>query len=150
MKIQTFASITCLNPDTRVVKRVAFALNRKSQTIEVTLPFVRKAIPIFVLFRALGFQSDEEILRIIFPDFESAEAKLLMDKLVPSILDARPFVNSYIAIQYIKTLTKGFGTEHVLDILRNQFFIHMDNNQTTQAVFLGDCIRKILRVAEVS
>jgi len=148
MTIQTFASITCLSPETRVVKRVAFALMRKSQTIEVTLPFVRKAIPLFVLFRALGFQSDEEILRIIFPDFDSFEAKLLMEKLIPSILDARPFVNTNLAVQYIKTLTKGFGVEHVIDILRNQFFIHMEPNPANQAVFLGDCVRKILRVAE--
>ena len=148
MKVQTFASITCLSPESRVVKRVAFALMRKSQTIEVTLPFVRKAIPLFILFRALGFQSDEEILRIIFPDFESFEAKFLMDKLVPSILDARPFVNTNLAVQYIKTLTKGFGVEHVIDILRNQFFVHMEPNPTNQAVFLGDCVRKILRVAE--
>ena len=71
-----------------------------------------------------------------------------MEKLIPSIIDASPFINTYTAVQYIKTLTKGFGVEHVLDILRNQFFVHMDNNPTTQAIYLGDCVRKILRVAE--
>jgi DNA-directed RNA polymerase II subunit RPB2 len=147
-KIATFASITCLSPEQRITKRIAFAYMRRDETIQVTLPFVRLSIPLFILFRALGFQSDEEILHLIFPDFNSAESQFLMEKLVPSIIEARPFTNTFTAIQYIKTLTKGFGIEHVLDIIRNQFFIHMDNNPTAQAIFLGDCVRKILRVSE--
>jgi DNA-directed RNA polymerase II subunit RPB2 len=94
-KVSVFASIQCLSSKTRQVKRVAFALMRHIEkkvkrqintsyaTIEVSLPFVRKAIPLFVLFRALGFQSDEEILKMIFPDFNSPEAKFLLPKLKP-------------------------------------------------------------------
>jgi DNA-directed RNA polymerase beta subunit len=36
----------------------------------------------------------------------------------------------------------------VLDIIKNQLFIHMPNDATSQALFLGDCVRKILRVNE--
>ena len=155
-KVAIFASISCLSAKTRQVKRVAFSLNRHVDkerntsyaTLHVSLPFVRMAIPVFVLFRALGFQSDEEILKLIFPDFESSEAKLLLPKLQPSIIDAFPFLNSYTCVEYIKTLTKGFSIAHVLDIIRNQLFIHMPNDATSQAVFLGDCVRKILRVSE--
>ena len=155
-KVAVFASISCLSAETRQVKRVAFALMRHVEkdgftahaTIQVSLPFVRKPIPLFLLFRALGFQSDEEILKLIFPDFESPEAKLLLDKLHPCIIDSFPFMNTYTAIQYIKTLTKGFSEAHVLDIIRNQLFIHMPNDAHSQALYLGDCVRKILRVSE--
>jgi DNA-directed RNA polymerase II subunit RPB2 len=159
-KIVVYASIECLSSKTRQVKRIAFALMRYVErkvlmthsvthpSIRVSLPFVRKPVPLFVLFRALGFQSDEEILRMIFPDFESPEAKFLLPKLQPSIIDAFPFLNTYTAIQYIKTLTKGFSEAHVLDIIRNQLFIHMPNDSHSQALFLGDCVRKILRVSE--
>ena len=155
-KVSVFASISCLSAKTRQVKRIAFALTREIDrqksptysTIQVSLPFVRRPIPLFVLFRALGIQSDEEILKMIFPDFESAEAKLLLPKLHPSILDAFPFMNSYTSVEYIKTLTKGFSVAHVLDIIRNQLFIHMPNDATSQGLFLGDCVRKILRVSE--
>ena len=77
--VEIYASIHCLSSTTRQVKRISFALMRyvstanragsvqtKHSTIQVSLPFVRKPIPLFVLFRALGFQSDEEILKIIF------------------------------------------------------------------------------------
>jgi DNA-directed RNA polymerase II subunit RPB2 len=155
-KIAVFASISCLSATTRQVKRIAFALIRevdKEQgsayaTIQVSLPFVRRPIPLFVLFRALGFQSDEEILKLIFPNFQDSEAKLLLPKLHASILDAFPFMNSYTAVEYIKTLTKGFSIAHVLDIIKNQLFIHIPNDTTSQALFLGDCVRKILRVNE--
>ena len=155
-KVSVYASIECLSSKTRQVKRVSFSLMRKvekegftaHETIQVTLPFVRKPIPLFVLFRALGFQSDEEILRLIFPDFESPEAKLLLPKLRPSVIEGFPFMNTYLAVQYIATLTKGFSVAHVIDIIKNQLFIHMENDSTTQAIFLGDCVRRILRVSE--
>ena len=155
-KVSVYASISCLSAESRQVKRVAFALMRHVEkegftshaTIQVSLPFVRKPVPLFLLFRALGFQSDEEIIKMIFPDFESPEAKLLLNKLHPCIIDSFPFMNTYTAIQYIKTLTKGFSEAHVLDIIRNQLFIHMPNDAYSQALYLGDCVRKILRVSE--
>jgi DNA-directed RNA polymerase II subunit RPB2 len=155
-KVEWIASIQCLSAKTRQVKRVLLRMMRhvelekqtKYSTIQVALPFVRLPIPLFVLFRAIGFQSDEEIIKFIFPDFESPEAKLLMPKLQPSIIEGFPFLNTRTAVEYIKTLTKGFSVEHVLDIIRNQMFIHMPNDPTSQATFLGDCVRQLLRVSE--
>jgi DNA-directed RNA polymerase II subunit RPB2 len=89
-KVRIFASIQCISTESRKVKRIAFTLGRQRktlykplmrenspavythETIQVSLPFVRKPIPLFVLFRALGFQSDEEILHFIFPDFNES------------------------------------------------------------------------------
>ena len=151
-KLKTYGTIICLSQKTRQTKRVSFAILRKEESIQVQLPFVRKSIPLFVLFRAVGFQSDEEIMQIIFPEFGSGtdteKYKSLYDKLRPSILEAFPFLNTYSAIQYIKTLTKGFSEAHVIDIVRNQLFTHMSNEPTTQAIFLGDCVRKLLFVNE--
>jgi DNA-directed RNA polymerase II subunit RPB2 len=145
-KIELFASIQCLNPETRMVKRVAFNFIRNSNTMEVSIPFVRKAVPLFVLFRALGVQSDEDILNCIFPNSQDTEAKILGPLLHESLLNAHPFLDQYSAIQYIKTLTKGFSEAHVYDILYNQTFIHVDNKPMNKALYLADCVRKILRV----
>jgi DNA-directed RNA polymerase II subunit RPB2 len=147
-KVKVFASISCLNADTRVVKRVAFIYLRRENTLQIVLPFVRKPIPVFTLFRALGFQSDEEILRFIYPDFTSPEATLMLPKLHDCIVDGYPFTNTQMAIQYIKTLTKGFSEATVIDIIRNQMFVHMTNDPTSQAIYLGDCVRRIIRVNE--
>jgi DNA-directed RNA polymerase II subunit RPB2 len=160
-KISHFATISCLSPSTREVKRVSFYFlrefqtkasfgkdgNRQYATLQVGLPFVRKAVPLFILFRALGVQTDEEIVRLILPDAKSVETKLLEPYLIASINEAYPFLDTYSSIQYIKSLTKGFSEAHVLDVLINQFFIHIDSNQPAARIaFLADCARRILRV----
>ena len=145
-KVEIFASIQCLNSKTKQVKRVAFAFIRDKNTIEISLPFVRKPVPLFVLFRTFGVQTDEDIMRLIFPNPNDTETKILQPLLHESMLDAYPFVDSYSAIQYIKTLTKGFSEAHVYNILYNQVFVHVDNAPLNKAVFLADCVRKILRV----
>jgi DNA-directed RNA polymerase II subunit RPB2 len=145
-KVVIFASISCLNPTTRRVKRVAFIFNRTANTIHVSLPFVRNPVPLFVVFRALGIQSDEDILRLLFPDPNSAEAKILEPLLHESIIEAFPFYDTFSAVQYMKALTKGFSEAHVLDILYNQTFIHVENRPKARATFLAECVRRILSV----
>ena len=146
-KTLTYATISCLSPVTRQVRRVVFGLQRKQKTLQVGIPFVRKPIPLFILFRALGIQADEDILRIIFPNPDDAETKVLEPMLEESIVEAFPFLDTFSAIQYIMVLTKGFSEAHVLDILHNQLFIHVEDRPLARAFFLGECVRKILRVA---
>jgi len=146
-KISTYANITCLSPVTRQVKVVSFAWMRSTNTLQVNIPFVRLPVPIFVLFRAMGVQSDKDILRLIFPDLESGEAQLMIPYLLPSIAEAVPFLDSFSAIQFIRVMTKGFSVAHVYDILFNKVFVHItDIHGGSRVHFLAECVRRILRV----
>ena len=146
-QIKQYSSISCLSPTTRQVKRISFMMSRASDAIQISIPFVRKPIPIFILFRALGVQSDKDIVRLIFPDEDSAETKLLEPYLIPSILEALPFVDTYSAVHYIKVLTKGFSEAHVLDIIHNQLFIHVQDIPLARATYLAELVRSMLRVS---
>lgn len=146
-KLSIYATISCLNATTRQVKRVAFGLQRREGTLQVSLPFVRKPVPIFLLFRAMGIQADEDIIRLILPNPDAAETKMLEPFLEDSIVDSFPFLDTFSAVQYIKVLTKGFSEAHVLDILHNQTFIHVEDRPGARIAFLAECTRKILRVA---
>ena len=121
-KVETYGNITCLSSETRQVKVVTFNWVRATDTLVVSLPYVRKPLPVFMLFRAMGVQSDEDILRLLYPDLESAEAKLVVPHLLASIAEAFPFTDTYSSVQFIKAMTKGFSEEHVYDILFNQTF----------------------------
>ena len=145
-KSSMYAAISCLNPTTRQVKRISFTWMKEANTLSVSIPMVRKEIPVFVLFRAMGLQTDEDIIRTIIPDPDSAEAKILEPFLHESILEAYPFLDTFSAIQYIKVLTKGFSEAHVLDIIRNQLFIHVENRPGARIAFLAECVRRIIRV----
>ena len=140
------ASITCLNPVTRELKYVAFGFYKKESVLRINIPFTRVPIPVFLLFRAMGLQTDEDIVRAILPDPDSAETKILEPLLLETVQDSFPFLDTFSAVQYIKTFTKGFSEAHVLDILYNQLFIHMENTPGTRITFLAECVRRILRV----
>jgi len=159
--VEWYGTLSCLNPTTREVKRVSFFWIRQKVSrapgfgekpskfqdsrLEVSIPFVLQPIPIFILFRALGLQTDKEILQLIFPDFESPETKELADMLIASIDAAVPIVDTYSAIEFIRSLTKGFSKEHVLDIVHNHLFPHVPDITGARAAYLADCVRKILR-----
>ena len=146
-KVETYGNITCLSSETRQVKVVTFNWVRATETLVVSLPYVRKPLPIFMLFRAMGVQSDEDILRLLYPDLESAEAKLVVPHLIASIAEAFPFTDTYSSVQFIKAMTKGFSEEHVYDIIFNQTFIHIsDKHGGSRAHFLADCVRRFMRV----
>lgn len=57
------------------------------QTLAVNIPYIRSDIPILVLFRALGFVADKDILEHIVYNFEDTE---MMEALRPSIEEAFP------------------------------------------------------------
>jgi DNA-directed RNA polymerase II subunit RPB2 len=134
-KLSTYASISCLSPETRQIRRVTFVIVRESESLHVGLPFVRKTIPVCVLFRALGIESDEEITKHIVANLASEELKMLEPFLVSCFVDAYPIMDTYSAIQYIKTLTKGFGEAHVLDIIHNQMFTHVPYSPGARAAY---------------
>jgi DNA-directed RNA polymerase II subunit RPB2 len=145
-KLSHYGTISCLSPQTRQVKRVVFLLNRMENTLHVQIPYVRTPLPVFMLFRAMKVQSDKDILQLIFPDLNSAEAKLLAPMLHESILEAEEFKDTHMAVQFIRFMTKGFSEAHVLDILHNQLFIHIEDLPGARVAFLADCVRQMLRV----
>lgn len=135
-----YASVVSLNPETKQTRRVAL-YQMPGGEIRVAIPMVRGAFPLFILFRALGVESDREIVRMIFPAADPME-----EMLVESIADAYPIANRYTAIQYIKTLTKGFTEAHVLDILGNLMLPHVPDEPLARAQYLAEMTRELLLV----
>ena len=135
-KVSAYASVVSLHPETKQTRRVALYLMRSGE-IRVAVPMIRGAFPLFILFRALGLESDEEIVRMIFPD----AADPLQTELTPSIEDAYPIYNRYTATKYIMTLTKGFTEAHVLDILQNLMLPHVPDEPLARAQYLAEMAR---------
>lgn len=147
LKVSTYATVVCQHPITKQTKRVAFyrmhgSTSIEEGTIRVSIPFVKGAIPLFVLFRALGVESDEEIVRMILPTSNRA----MEDTLIPSIHDAWPITSQIHAIEFIRTLTKGFIVASVLDILHEHLFSHVPDRPLAKAQYLAEIVRKMLRV----
>ena len=138
-KVSAYASVVSLHPETKQTRRVAMYLQKNGE-IRVAVPMIRGAFPLFVLFRAMGVESDEEIVRMIFPSPDP-----LQDMLIPSIEDAYPIYNRYTATKYIMSLTKGFTEAHVLDILQNLMLPHVPDEPLARAQYLAEMAREAVR-----
>eukprot|EP01034_Spumella_vulgaris_P042357 gene42357-52527_t len=55
--------------------------------ISVTLPYIREAIPVVIVFRALGFISDKDVIEHIVYDFTDLD---MMERFRPSLEEASP------------------------------------------------------------
>ena len=139
-KVAAYASVVSLHPETKQTRRVALYVQRKGE-IRVAVPMIRGAFPLFILFRAMGLESDEEIVRMIFPDVLDP----LQDALIPSIEDAYPIYNKYTATKYIMALTKGFTEAHVLDILQNLMLPHVPDEPLARAQYLAEMAREAIK-----
>ena len=72
-------------PSTMLVKMLRGSGKGRSsmgQVMRVTIPYIKQEIPIMILFRALGFVTDRDILEHIIYDFEDQE---MMELLKPSL-----------------------------------------------------------------
>ena len=157
LKLGTFASVICQHPYTKQTRRVGLyrlhetrslsgAVLVEEGTIRISIPFVKGTIPLFSLFRALGIESDQEIVRMILPNTADPQTKVMENTLIPSIHDAWPITTTPLAIEFIRTLTKGFEVANVLFILKEHLFCHVPDRPLARAQYLAEIVRKMIRV----
>ena len=113
--------------------------------IVVNVPNVRKPIPLFILMRALGIESDLDIIQYCLLDLKKNDTYINL--FIPSIHDAGMIFTQEVALKYIATLTKWKTIPNVLEILTNYFLPHMGEiNFKDKAYFVGYMVYKLLRV----
>ena len=121
-------------------------INKKTHVITVRLPSITKQIPLFVLFRALGIESDKEILEYILYNLDEDKSKLFMEDLQCSIEDVGPIYNQELALKYLANLTLGNSMSHLKDILNTDVFPHVGDSNISKAYYLGHVVHKLLNV----
>lgn len=75
------------------------------QYIRATLPYIRTEIPIIVVFRALGFVADKDILEHICYDFSDTA---MMELLRPSLEEAFVIQNQQVLMSFVGWDAYGF------------------------------------------
>lgn len=127
------------------VKMVAPNKKYTNDHIVVSIPNVREPVPLYIVFRALGVLSDQEITEMILLDRE--KYTFLEDLLVPSVHDAGSIMTQQSALLYIAHLTKYHTVTYGLEILNDYFFPHIgENNYVEKAYFLGNIAFQLLCV----
>ena len=113
----------------------------------VNIPNVRRPVPLFIVFRALGILSDREIISMILLDMDRYES--MVDNFIPSVHDASIIYNQRNAIEYIAELTKGKRFHHGMEILADYLLPHIgETNYREKAYYLGYMVFRMLCVQQ--
>lgn len=123
------------------------------RVIRATLPYIKAEIPIIVVFRALGFVADKDILEHVCYDFSDTA---MMELLRPSLEEAATIQNQQLALDYIgkRGTTLGAPKEkrikYARDVLQREFLPHVGVGEfceTKKAYFFGYMIHRLLLCA---
>ncbi|GJM86747.1 hypothetical protein PR202_ga02637 [Eleusine coracana subsp. coracana] len=123
------------------------------QYIRATLPYIRADIPIIIVFRALGFVADKDILEHICYDFSDTQ---MMELLRPSLEEAFVIQNQQVALDYIgkRGATVGVTREkrikYAKEILQKEMLPHVGVGEfceTKKAYYFGYIIHRLLMCA---
>eukprot|EP00271_Cylindrocystis_brebissonii_P022832 TRINITY_DN8941_c0_g1_i2.p1 TRINITY_DN8941_c0_g1~~TRINITY_DN8941_c0_g1_i2.p1 ORF type:complete len:1189 (+),score=261.50 TRINITY_DN8941_c0_g1_i2:389-3955(+) len=137
----------------RMLSRTSAKGGAGGQYIRATLPYIRAEIPIIVVFRALGFVADKDILEHICYEFKDAD---MMELLRPSLEEAFVIQNQEVALDYIgkRGQTVGVSREKRIkfakDVLQKEMLPHVGVGEfceTKKAYFFGYMIHRLLLCA---
>lgn len=120
----------------------------RENAIVVTIPHINFKIPLFVLFRALGVESDKLILEYILQDVENPVNAKALSFLEASIRDANYIYSQEDALFFLdQHINHGDATENTRYILVKHLFPNMDPILRNKAVFLGYLANDLVNVA---
>ena len=125
-------------------KTTEISIKLNDETMKVRLPGFSKKVPLFIIFRFLGIESDKEILEYIFNDLEDDVNKELIDEMIPSIKEGNIVYTQEGAMEYLKQFTKHNIASQVYNVITNELIPHVGSNYNNKSIFLGHMIKKLL------
>ena len=130
---------------TTAVKILSPSPSLSNSQIVVSVPNVRKPIPLFILMRALGVISDKDIIKTCLLDMKKQDSYI--DLFIPSVHDANKIFTQETALDYIKFFTKRGTITGVIEILSDYFLPNIGElNLLEKAYFIGLMVNKLLKV----
>jgi len=140
---------------TMSVRIVAQTPSHTHGNIVVMIPNVRNPVPLFIVMRALGVESDKEIIEHCLYDLEANAG--IADMFVPSVHDAGRIFTQRQALEFIGMLTKlgnNVNTDRdktincAHEILSDYMLPQVGElNYKHKAYMLGYIVNKLIRVA---
>eukprot|EP01114_Cavostelium_apophysatum_P011874 TRINITY_DN2641_c0_g1_i1.p1 TRINITY_DN2641_c0_g1~~TRINITY_DN2641_c0_g1_i1.p1 ORF type:complete len:1185 (+),score=293.58 TRINITY_DN2641_c0_g1_i1:150-3704(+) len=122
----------------------------KGSQIRCTIPYIRVDVPVIVVFRALGFVTDRDILEHIVYDFKDNR---MMELLRPSLEEAFVIQDREVALDYIGKRGTQIGVakekriKYAREILQKEMLPHVgigENCEHKKAFFFGYIVHRLL------
>lgn len=132
--------------------------NHMGRIIRLNTSFLRTEIPLFVMFRALGIETDREIIQHILLNAEDPKNYRMKGELMACAEDACDIHTQEDAFRVLLKVLGTTGTpreyldqpERALNILKatisQDFLPHVGPSSRKKALYLGYMVRKMLRI----
>jgi DNA-directed RNA polymerase II subunit RPB2 len=137
VKDKEVVEIKCIGPDndqvpkSNAVKIMYHPKNNLVMMLQATIPRIKKEIPLFILFRALGIESDKDIYELILGPIADADADATYDNIIEeSIQEASLITKKESAIEWLSQHISSWSAKSqrqmvVSDILAEELFHHI-------------------------
>ena len=132
--------------------------NHAGNVIRLNASFLRSDVPLFVMFRALGIESDKEIFAHVVYDLDDEKNQRMLNQLIACAEDACDIHTQDDALAVLLKIlgTTGTPREYIeqpskaIEILkttiRNDFLSHTGSSFKKKALYLGYMVRKMLSI----
>lgn len=136
---------------TMYVKMLRRESSSRGGTIQAEVPYVRKEVPIILVFRALNYVTDKDILEHIVYDFSDTP---MMELMRPSFSEAEVIKEQQLALNFIgarlpkgEKLSKEWRVRMAMDKLLKEMLPHVGTDEytiTSKVFFLGYIVHRLL------
>ena len=120
--------------------------SKHPNAIVISSPNISNVIPIFILFRALGVENDKDIIKMVVPDIEDPNNKVIVDFLRHSVIHGADMYSQEEALKYIANFVEYKHVDHVKHVLINDVFPNVGKEFRNKAFFLGHIVNKLIKV----
>ena len=144
--VKLSAQIKSVPEDSFKFARTTVVNLKESGEFMVRLPMLGHQIPLFIVFRLLGIESDKDIMKYILYNLDTEKSRMFLEDLEKSVVDTGPIFTQMDALRYVANLTKGSSMSHILEILKTDLFPHVGTDYNDKAYYLGYCVNKLLCV----
>jgi DNA-directed RNA polymerase beta subunit len=129
--------------------------NQFGRVIRANIHHIKHDIPIVILFRALGIQTDKEIAKYIF--LHEVDNHLLLKELIGSFeegnnvtcqRDAFEYLSKFLVINRHNKNNQAYKDKKldmINDVLKNEFLPHCGDEFYKKALFLGTMVSKMIK-----
>jgi DNA-directed RNA polymerase II subunit RPB2 len=128
-------------------KQSKLHVGKRKDAITIQVPHINHEIPLCVLFRALGIESDLDILSTITGNVDDIENQSLVEFLRASIVDGNFLYTQDQALAYLANYV-GFGNvNNVRYVIVQNLFPNVETDFVAKATFLGYIVKQLVRTA---
>ena len=156
-EIKSVPDFKCISPK-QIEMMIASKNNGFGNGIYINIPRIKNPIELFVLFRALGINSDKDICQYILLNNDDPKNKEILNCLQASIIDANKYMTQEDALRHITAsaaytplnMDKETGAkkkrEFTVEVLDNDLFPHCQTLQQ-KLYLIGYMAKKLIQTS---